>query len=114
MYCWWPGGVLSSPHLPHLFSFLASVAAVLTSSPFRFIPPWLVEGTLAGGTLDGTSTAVFPGPVTSWNETAGLGDGNIFKYDGLFFLSLTLAKPTEQTFHILNVSYPNDTLHQKW
>lgn len=53
------------------------------------------EGTLAGGTLDGTSTAVFPGPVTSWNETAGLGDGNIFKYDGLFFLSLTLAKPTE-------------------
>lgn len=53
------------------------------------------EGTLAGRTLDGTSTAVFPGPVTSWNETAGLGDGNIFKYDGLFFLSLTLAKPTE-------------------
>lgn len=79
MYCLWAGGVLSSPHLPHLFSFLVSVAVVLTSSPVRFISSWLVEGTRAGGTLDGISTAVFPGPVTSWNETAGLGDGNIFK-----------------------------------
>lgn len=88
MYCWWAGGVLFSPHLPHLFSFLASVAVVLTSSPFCFIPPWLVEVTQAGGILDGISTAVFPGPVTSWNDTAGLGDGK-------YLPVLNLGQPTE-------------------
>lgn len=61
---------------------------VLTSSPFCFIPPWLVEVTQAGGTLDGMSTAVFPGPVTSWNETAGLGDGK-------YLPVLNLGQPTE-------------------
>lgn len=59
------------------FLGLCSSSPHFLSCPFHF--SWLVEGTRAGGTLDGISTAVFPGPVTSWNETAGLGDGNIFK-----------------------------------